>query len=280
MIPAFASRRCAFALPLLLAASLPATASAQDLVKAKDGSGVFGYTNTPVLPWCGYHVHDPDRPAPPRIDPGPAPAPAPVPSDAVVLFDAASPHLDAFKPADWKVVDHGELQAGDKLLESTRSFGSCQIHVEWKGPPFNDGSWANQGNNGVLLMGLYEIQIYDNYNVKIYPDGMTGAIYGQTPPLANAQRAPEQWQSMDILLKAPVYEGTKQVQPPRVTILHNGVLVQLDEPIRGTTNHAVLPGTPPPGVVAGPLVLFGHHSPVKFRSVWVRPLLAPKPKRG
>ena len=40
------------------------------LVKAKDGSGIVGYKDTPVLPWCGYHVHDPDRPAPRKVRPG------------------------------------------------------------------------------------------------------------------------------------------------------------------------------------------------------------------
>ena len=32
------------------------------LVQAKDGSGIIGYKDTPVLPWYGYHVHDPDGP--------------------------------------------------------------------------------------------------------------------------------------------------------------------------------------------------------------------------
>jgi hypothetical protein len=55
------------------------------LVKAKDGSGIIGYKDTPILPWCGYHVHDPDRPAPPKVTPG-QPAAVAAPSDAVVLF--------------------------------------------------------------------------------------------------------------------------------------------------------------------------------------------------
>jgi hypothetical protein len=49
------------------------TASSQTqskLVKAKDGSGIIGYKDTPILPWCGFHVHDPDRPAPPKVTPG------------------------------------------------------------------------------------------------------------------------------------------------------------------------------------------------------------------
>jgi hypothetical protein len=41
------------------------------LFKAKDGSGIVGYKDTPILPWCGYHVHDPDRPAPKKVTPAP-----------------------------------------------------------------------------------------------------------------------------------------------------------------------------------------------------------------
>jgi hypothetical protein len=60
---------------------------AADLVHAKDGSGVYGYNDTPVLPWCGYRVHDADRPAPKRVNVPPGPeTPAPPPSDAIVLF--------------------------------------------------------------------------------------------------------------------------------------------------------------------------------------------------
>src|SRR5579863_1374037 len=49
-----------------------------------------GYTDTPMLPGGKWHVHDPDRPLPPVIDPGTAStedAPGRPPSDAVVLFD-------------------------------------------------------------------------------------------------------------------------------------------------------------------------------------------------
>ena len=49
---------------------LSATSIAAELVKARDGSGIVGYKDTPVLPWCGYHVHDPDRPAPPKVTAG------------------------------------------------------------------------------------------------------------------------------------------------------------------------------------------------------------------
>ncbi|MCC6822440.1 MAG: hypothetical protein IT579_17050, partial [Verrucomicrobia subdivision 3 bacterium] len=68
-----------------LAALTQSVVRADDLVKAKDGSGVIGYKDTPKLPWCDWLVHDPDRPAPKRISPGPAGPPAPAPADAIVL---------------------------------------------------------------------------------------------------------------------------------------------------------------------------------------------------
>src|SRR5262249_6804175 len=46
-----------FTLYLLLTTALPCPAA--DLVHAKDGSGVYGYKDTPKLPWCQWLVHDP-----------------------------------------------------------------------------------------------------------------------------------------------------------------------------------------------------------------------------
>src|SRR5271166_3477426 len=59
----------------------PGSVPAQELVHAKDGSGVYGYKDTPKLPWCNYLVHDPDRPAPRRVEPGPAGVCSAPPSD-------------------------------------------------------------------------------------------------------------------------------------------------------------------------------------------------------
>jgi hypothetical protein len=94
---------------LVLSGLIPVSALAADLVKAKDGSGVYGYKDTPLLPWCGFLVHDPDRPAPKRVDPGPVPPPAPVPADALVLFDGTD--LSRWEATDWKVID-GTVVAG------------------------------------------------------------------------------------------------------------------------------------------------------------------------
>lgn len=260
-------------LPLLVSLLLAGAvvAEAAELKYAKDGSGVCGYTDTPVLPWCGFHVHDPDRPVPPRITPGQPSTQAVVgsaPSDAVVLFNGKD--LSAWKPTQWKV-ENGYIEATEGELATKEDFGNIQVHVEWMAPDPPQGEMFNRGNNGVYLMGLYEIQIFDSYNEKLYPDGQAASIYGQTPPLVNACLKPGQWQSYDMVFLAPVFEGDKLVKPARVTIFHNGLLVQLNEEIHGETGHRILPEYKHK-VSQGPLVLSGHHNPVRFRNLWLRKL--------
>ncbi len=242
---------------------------AADLAKAKDGSGVYGYKDTPKLPWCEWLVHDPDRPAPRRVSPGKPAEPAPIPADAVILFDGQS--LDQWTPVPgWKLADN-QLVSGEGNFQTKRKFGSIQLHVEWLLPANFQGPWYNQGNNGVMLMGLFEIQVFDSYNEKIYPDGQCASIYGQTPPLVNVTRPPGEWQSFDIVFTAPKFEGEKLISPARITVFHNGVLVQLDEEIHGATGHRIIPDYARK-ISEGPLVLAGHGCPVRFRNIWAREL--------
>lgn len=247
-------------------AALPALPDG--LVYAKDGSGVYGYKDTPKLPWCEYLVHDPDRPAPKRVDPGPAGAPAPVPADAVVLFDGKD--LSKWEAGKWKV-ENGDIVAGSGSLSSKEQFGDMQLHIEWMAPANWEGPWYNRGNNGVILMGLYEIQIFDSFNEKLYPDGQCAAIYAQTPPLVNSTRKPGEWQTFDIVFTAPKYDGEKMISPPRVTMHHNGVLVHLNQEIWGATGHKVVPGQHAKRT-EGPIILAGHDCPVRFRRIWLRKL--------
>jgi hypothetical protein len=232
------------------------------LVYSKDG--VFGYKHTPIQPWSGYHVHDPDRPEPALVA-----TEAGVPSDAVVLF--AGKDLVEFQASKWKVAN-GYVEATEGSLTSLRKFGDCQIHVEWQTPNPPQEDIMNRGNNGVMLMGVFEIQIFDSYGTKIYPDGQAGAVYGQAPPLVNASRKPGDWQTYEIVFLAPRFKAGKLDQPARVTVFHNGVLIHHNQEIYGKVAHATLPKPYDPGVTEGPLAFSGHHSPVRFRNIWVRPL--------
>ncbi len=243
-----------------------ATALAAELVKAKDGSGIVGYKDTPILPWCGFHVHDPDRPAPPKVQPGQAGGP---PSDAVVLFDGKD--LSQWQQSNWKV-ENGEIVAVSGGLATQEAFGDCQLHLEWQAPNPPVGDDWDHGNNGVLLMGLFEIQVFDTYTTQLYPDGQAASVYAQNPPRVNACLPPGQWQTYDIIFFAPVFKDGKLESPARVTMLHNGVLVHHNQEIYGPTGHRILAKYDKPIESKRPLVLSGHNNPVRFRNIWIRPL--------
>jgi hypothetical protein len=242
------------------------------LVKAKDGSGIIGYKDTPILPWCGYHVHDPDRPAPKKVTPAPPDTTGKTgaaPTDAIILFDGTD--IRQWKSSDWKI-ENRELIAVSGNLSTKQSFSDCQLHIEWMAPnPPQGGIW-DRGNNGVMLMGLFEIQVYDSYTEKLYPDGQAASVYGQTPPIVNACRKPGQWQSFDIVFFAPVFKSGKLEKPAYVTVLHNGVLVHHNQKIYGPTGHRILPRYPKTMAEKLPLSLSAHNNPVRFRNIWIRPL--------
>ncbi len=237
---------------------------------------IVGYVDTPTLPWTDhrYPVHDPDRPIPPIViprEPGSPPPSAPPPSDAIVLFDGRD--LAQWKPSSWTVSD-GVLTVGTESIETRDAFGDCQLHLEFRAPTEPPDDLMNRGNSGVMLMGKYEVQVYDSWHEhpqQIYPDGQAAAIYGQTPPLVNASLPPGQWQAYDLVFTAPVFEGDRLVSPGLVTVFHNGVLVQLQEPIHGPVAHReILPYESHPAEL--PLVLQGHNCPVQFRNIWLRRL--------
>jgi hypothetical protein len=190
-------------------------------------------------------IHSTSRPQPPVVDPGPFTASAPPPSDAVVLFDGQSLDNwrsadDAHKPARWRVRDdYMEVVAGTGAISTAQAFGDVQLHVEWMAPTPVSGEGQNRGNSGVILMGRYEVQVLDSYHNVTYPDGQAGAIYGQHPPLVNASRPPGEWQTYDIVFLRPRFDAQgRLVRPARITVFHNGILVQNDVP-RGSPSSTM-----------------------------------------
>jgi hypothetical protein len=221
--------------------------------------------------------HSTERPQPPVVTPGPF-ADARPPSDAIVLFDGqslagwtSSDH--AGESAKWKLADgYVEVVAGTGAIETKQAFGDVQLHVEWRAPTPPKGESQERGNSGVFLMGRYEVQVLDSYHNITYPDGQAGAIYGQFPPLVNASRPPGEWQTYDIVFHRPRFDASGAVvKPARVTVLHNGVLVQDNVELSGPTAHQ---SRPPYAKHADalPLMLQDHGDPMRFRNIWIRKL--------
>ncbi len=231
----------------------------------------------PGAPAIAWRQHDIRRPRPPVVEPADAPIASRPPADAVVLFDGTS--LDAWKadhggPARWKIVD-GTLQTvpGAGRIETRRKFGDIQLHVEWSAPIPPHGKGQDRGNSGVFLMGQFEVQVLDSYRADTYADGQAGAIYGQYPPLSNPARPPGEWQAYDIAFRRPRFDnGGRLIEPARITVFFNGILVQNAEAPFGRTSW--LEWEPYEGRkgARGPIALQDHDHPVRYRNIWLREL--------
>ena len=222
-------------------------------------------------------IHSTDRPRPPIVSPGRGALPVPAPSDAKVLFDGKD--LSRWQdekggPARWRLVGGlaFEVAPGTGTLSTRDSFGDMQLHLEWASPDPPRGEDQDRGNSGVFLMGRYEVQVLDSYKNITYADGQAAAVYGQYPPLVNASRPPGKWQSYDMVWRRPRFEeGGKLLSPARLTLFHNGVLVQENVVLTGPTGHHVRPPYEmhPDRL---PIGLQDHGHRVRYRNIWVRAL--------
>jgi Domain of Unknown Function (DUF1080) len=238
----------------------------------------LGYEDTPIIPGTRFRVHDGTRPQPGVVRPGTASTPehpGEPPSDAVILFDGAdlSPWVSVTGgEARWRVaLGYVEVVPGAGDIQTRASFGDCQLHLEWAVPATVTGEGQSRGNSGVLLMGLYEIQVLDGYENPTYADGTTAAIYGQYPPLVNACRQPGGWQCYDIIWMAPRFAGDQLVSPAYATVLHNGLVVHHHTALLGPTQHRQV-ASYRPHPPTGPLRLQDHGDFVRYRNIWYRPL--------
>ena len=202
------------------------------------------------------------------------------PSDAIILFDGTDVSREwqdsKGNPTKW-IVQDGALVCvkGSGVIQTKRKFNDFQLHIEWKSPSEVIGDGQGRGNSGVYLQGLYEIQVLDSYNNKTYRQGQAGSLYKQYAPLVNASRKPDEWQSYDIIYTAPRFSNDTAVYftPPRVTVLHNGVLIQNNVSLRGPTLYIGMPEYSVKKHGAEPLVLQDHGNPVAYRNIWIRELL-------
>ena len=259
-----------FALTLLALASPLILAAAE-----KKEEYPIGYDDTPlIVPNGKWKVHDIDRPRPGPVAPGKTAADAP--ADAIVLFDGKN--VDQFvgkngAPCPWKI-ENGELIVNGGDVWSKASFGSCQLHLEWKTFPGTEGKSQKKGNAGIFFMDRYETQILDCDNNLTYADGMAGGVYGQTPPLVNAVRPAGEWQTYDIIFTAPKLENGKVVEPAYITTILNGIVVQNHTKILGPTLHKKATNYNGTFPAEAPFRFQDHKNsiPDRLRNIWVRKL--------
>jgi hypothetical protein len=241
------------------------------------GPAFYGDPPDETHPWA---VHDRNRPQPPRVIPGTPSTqeqPGRPPSDAIVLFDGTDlskweADRPGNEPTKWIVKD-GAMQCvpGSGYIRTKDQFGDIHLHVEWAAPSQVQGSSQGRGNSGIFLPGGSEVQVLDNYDNPTYADGFAGSVYGINPPMVNPLNKPGEYQMVDILFRRPIFRNGQQVDPGRVTVFINGVVVQEGTPLEGSGGH-MRRSTPRPFAEKGSIRFQDHGNPVRFRNVWVRPL--------
>lgn len=213
-------------------------------------------------------------PVPPRVTPGKTMGGAP--SDAIILFDGkdTSKWQDREGNAIKWEVKNGEMVIvpGAGSIQTKEYFGSCQLHLEFKEPtPGPENTLQMKGNSGIMLQSRYEVQILDCDDNPTYVNGMVGSIYKQSAPLVNAFTHAGEWQIYDIYYVAPVFGTNDELESPgRITVVLNGIVVQNNYIIKGTTPYTGLPRYTAHGRL--PLSLQDHGVPVAFRNIWIRNL--------
>ncbi len=160
-------------------------------------------------------------------------------------------------------------------LLSKQEFGDIEAHFEFLIP--------RNSNSGVKLQGLYEVQIVDSQGAKKLTGSDCGGIYPRAEllpryhhldeghaPKVNAARAAGQWQTLDLVFKAPRFNksGKKEANARFEKVVLNGQVVQENLELKAPTGHAWRL----PEVRRGPLLLQADHGPVAFRNIRVRQL--------
>jgi len=145
---------------------------------------------------------------------------------------------------------------------SEKSYADFEFYCEFKVP--------KNGNSGVFLRGLFEVQIRGDYGMKLDDpaiDWGTGAFYGQKAPAKNASRPADEWQSMYA-----------KVLGDKATVFINGEQVQKDFVLaKPTYRYDEMKDVKESG--PGPVILQGDHKPVQYRHVMIKPIEAKKPAK-
>lgn len=188
------------------------------------------------------------------------------------VMDSADPKRLSVAPGQG-VIYNGPNGRTVNLL-SAFEHGDVIAHIEFMVP---QGS-----NSGVYFQGRYEIQVFDSWGVEHPKYGDCGGIYQRwgpqggyegKSPRVNASRKPGEWQSFDVIFRAPRFdESGKKVENARfIKVIHNGVLIHENVEVTGPTRAASFEDEKP----VGPLMLQGDHGPVAYRNIWIQPTQLP-----
>lgn len=193
------------------------------------------------------------------------------PPGALVLFDGSS--LNAWLNTEgWILVEANAVMVTPdaKDLVSKEKFKDLQLHVEFRTPFQPQLRGQSRGNSGVFVQDVYEVQVLDSFGLDGNYDEC-GALYKVSAPYVNACLPPTEWQTYDIIFHAARFneDGTVKTYP-RMTVHHNGYVVQKDQEIPWITAWKEKDRLQPPPKDPGSIMLQSHRSHyVQYKNIWV-----------
>jgi hypothetical protein len=245
-----------------------------------------------------WHVHDPFRPNPVKVQG--VLLTTPPPADADVLFDGTMASVKKNwvagrsrkkEPRLWRVpAGKDYIVADTNDIFTKKTYGDAQLHIEWRVPAGRKCQGQGGANSGVMFQdGLYEVQVLESHTNLTYADGQAGALYNHQPPLVNPARPQGEWQSYDIVFTNPRFDAAgKLIAPAYMTVIFNGVVVQANQPMNGPGDWRRVSGyetysDQKDGKLIprqrnadgsfrakGPVRLQWHGDPIEFRNIWIR----------
>ena len=68
-----------------------------------------------------------------------------------------------------RMVENGyiEVVPGTGSLLTKDKFADFQLHIEWAAPAVVSGSGQNRGNSGIIVNGMYELQVLDSIDKTV-----------------------------------------------------------------------------------------------------------------
>jgi 3-keto-disaccharide hydrolase len=178
---------------------------------------------------------------------------------AIELFNGKD--LNGWKvmgaPSGWRaengvLVNDAQQKEGEHKsyanIRTEREFEDFNLTLETRVP--------KNGNSGIYLRGIYEVQVADSHGKGKDSHNM-GGIYSRVTPTENAARPAGEWQTYDITLANR-----------HVTVILNGKKIIDNQPLLGCTGGALWSDEFRPG----PIYLQGDHTSVDYRNIVLRPI--------
>ena len=154
-----------------------------------------------------------------------------------------------------------------------QSFGSVQLHVEWRNNPDNKATNQNRSNSGVFLQNRYEATGIGQQRQSHLRHRDGNPIYKQSIPLVMAAKPLGiGTATTSFSTRARVMRKANKTKSGTLAVLLNGVLVQDHLNCLALPNAIGWPKNDAHGPAPIGLQDHGDQSGVKYRNIWVRNL--------